>query len=264
MSQGFVKFHNIDPVLFSIGPVSIRWYGLMYLIGFIFAIQFANYRARRSDNDWTRNEVSDLLFPCFFGGVFGGRIGYVLFYNFDLFWKDPLHLFKVWMGGMSFHGGLVGVISVIFWYAKKNERSFFDVADFIAPLVPFGLGAGRIGNFINGELWGRVTHVPWAVIFPNAGPFFRHPSQLYEFVLEGIVLFLVLHYFVKKLPPPGLISGLFLAGYGILRFFVEYFREPDSHLGLLGGFISMGQVLSLPMVVSGVLVILCSYRFQRQ
>ncbi|WP_114786954.1 prolipoprotein diacylglyceryl transferase [Vibrio tetraodonis] len=260
MSQGFLEFPNIDPVLISLGPLSIRWYGLMYLIGFAFALWLANRRADQADSGWTREQVSDLLFAGFLGVVIGGRIGYVVFYNFDLFLQDPLYLFKVWTGGMSFHGGLLGVISAMFWYAKKNGRTFFGVADFIAPLVPFGLGMGRLGNFMNGELWGRVTDVPWAMVFPTGGPLPRHPSQLYEMALEGVVLFLILNWFIKKPRPLGAVSGLFLAGYGSFRFLVEYVREPDAHLGLFGGFISMGQILSLPMVIGGIFMMLWAYK----
>ncbi len=260
MSQGYMEFPNIDPVLVSIGPLSIRWYGLMYLIGFAFALWLANRRADKPGSGWTREQVSDLLFAGFLGVVIGGRIGYVLFYNFGLFLDDPLYLFKVWTGGMSFHGGLLGVITAMMLYARKHGRTFFGVADFIAPLVPFGLGMGRLGNFMNGELWGRVTDVPWAIIFPNGGPYPRHPSQLYEFFLEGIVLFMILNIFIRKPRPLGSVSGLFLMGYGTFRFIVEYFREPDAQLGLFGGFISMGQILSLPMVVLGLAMIIWSYR----
>lgn len=260
MSQGYLTFPNIDPVLISLGPLSIRWYGLMYLVGFAFALWLANRRADQPGSGWTREQVSDLLFAGFLGVVIGGRVGYVLFYNFELFLQDPLYLFKVWTGGMSFHGGLLGVITAMFWYAKKNGRTFFGVADFIAPLVPFGLGMGRLGNFMNSELWGRVTDVPWAFVFPNGGPLPRHPSQLYEMVLEGIVLFFILNWFINKPRPLGSVSGLFLAGYGTFRFLVEYVREPDAHLGLFGGFISMGQILSLPMVIVGILMMVWAYK----
>ncbi|MEZ9763119.1 prolipoprotein diacylglyceryl transferase [Vibrio splendidus] len=259
MSQGFIEFPNIDPVLIELGPISVRWYGLMYLVGFMFALWLANRRADQPGSGWTREQVSDLLFAGFLGVVLGGRIGYVIFYNFDLFLADPLYLFKVWTGGMSFHGGLLGVITAMFWYAKKNGRTFFGVADMIAPLVPFGLGMGRMGNFMNSELWGRVTDVPWAIVFPNGGPLPRHPSQLYEMALEGIVLFFILNWFIKKPRPLGSVSGLFLAGYGTFRFLVEYVREPDAQLGLFGGFISMGQILSLPMVIIGVLMMVWAY-----
>lgn len=260
MSQGFIQFPNIDPVLIAIGPISIRWYGLMYLVGFVFAMWLANRRADKPNSGWTREQVSDLLFAGFLGVVIGGRVGYVLFYNFDLFLQDPLYLFKVWTGGMSFHGGLLGVISAMFWYARKNNRTFVGVADFVAPLVPFGLGMGRLGNFMNSELWGRVTDVPWAIIFPNGGPLPRHPSQLYEFFLEGIVLFIILNLFIRKNRPIGSVSGLFLIGYGTFRFLVEYVREPDAQLGLFAGFISMGQILSLPMIIVGALMMVWAYK----
>jgi phosphatidylglycerol:prolipoprotein diacylglycerol transferase len=232
----------------------------MYLIGFAFALWLANRRADKAGSGWTREQVSDLLFAGFLGVVLGGRVGYVLFYGFDELMQDPLYLFKVWTGGMSFHGGLLGVISAMFWYARKNGRTFFNVADFIAPLVPFGLGMGRLGNFMNSELWGRVTDVPWAIIFPNGGPLPRHPSQLYEFALEGVVLFFILNWFIRRPRPEGSVSGLFLLGYGTFRFMIEYVREPDAHLGLFGGFISMGQILSLPMVIIGALMVAWAYK----
>ncbi len=261
MSQGYLPFPNIDPVLIAIGPISVRWYGMMYLVGFLFAMWLANRRADKSEGAWTREQVSDLLFAGFLGVVIGGRVGYVVFYNFDMFLADPLYLFKVWTGGMSFHGGLLGVISAMIWYARKNGRTFFGVADFVAPLVPFGLGMGRLGNFMNSELWGRVTDVPWAFVFPNGGPLPRHPSQLYEMALEGVVLFFILNWFIKKPRPLGSVSGLFLAGYGTFRFLVEYVREPDAQLGLLlGGIASMGQLLSLPMIVLGVLMMVWAYK----
>ncbi|MFV0574327.1 MAG: prolipoprotein diacylglyceryl transferase [Vibrio sp.] len=260
MSQGYFVFPHIDPVIFSVGPLGVRWYGLMYLVGFAFALFVANKRADNSSGVWTREQVSDLLFAGFLGVILGGRIGYVLFYGFDYWMDDPLYIFKVWTGGMSFHGGLMGVITAMIWYARKNSRSFFSVADFIAPLVPFGLGAGRIGNFINGELWGRTTDVPWAMIFPTGGPLPRHPSQLYEFFLEGVVLFCILNIFARKPRPAGAVSGLFLMGYGIFRFSVEFVREPDAQLGLFSGIISMGQILSTPMIVIGALMILWAYK----
>ncbi|MCG3766313.1 prolipoprotein diacylglyceryl transferase [Vibrio cincinnatiensis] len=260
MSQGYLTFPNIDPVLFSIGPLSIRWYGMMYLLGFLFAMWLANRRADKPGSGWTREQVSDLLFAGFLGVVIGGRVGYVLFYNFDLFLADPLYLFKVWTGGMSFHGGLLGVIAAMFWYARRHQRAFFSVADFVAPLVPFGLGLGRLGNFMNSELWGRVTDVPWAFVFPNGGPLPRHPSQLYELALEGIVLFFILNWFIKKTRPLGSVSGLFLIGYGTFRFLVEFVREPDVQLGLFGDMISMGQILSTPMIMVGGLLMFWAYQ----
>ncbi|OBU40777.1 prolipoprotein diacylglyceryl transferase [Photobacterium damselae] len=258
--QGYLTFPQIDPVLVQIGPLAIRWYGLMYLIGFAFAMWLANRRADQPGSGWTKDQVSDLLFAGFLGVVIGGRIGYVLFYNFDLFLANPLYLFKVWTGGMSFHGGLLGVITAMFWYGHKNSRTFFSIADFIAPLVPFGLGMGRLGNFINGELWGRVTDVPWAMIFPTGGPLPRHPSQLYEFLLEGVVLFIILNLFIRKPRPTGAVSGLFLLCYGSFRFFVEFFRQPDAQLGFFDGWLTMGQILSTPMILLGAAILIWAYK----
>ncbi|ENO3978860.1 prolipoprotein diacylglyceryl transferase [Aeromonas sp. s8] len=258
--DGYWVFSQIDPVAFSLGPLSVRWYGLMYLFGFAFAMWLAGRRADAPNSGWTRNEVSDLLFYGFLGVILGGRVGYVLFYNFDLFLADPTYLFKIWTGGMSFHGGLIGVITAMIWFAHKTKRHFFTVADFVAPLIPFGLGVGRIGNFLNGELWGRVTDVPWAIIFPEAGPEPRHPSQLYQFALEGVVLFIILNLFWRKNPPRGAISGMFLLFYGLFRFLVEFVRQPDSQLGLYFQEISMGQILSTPMIVVGTLMIWVAYK----
>lgn len=258
--DGYWVFSQIDPVAFSLGPLSVRWYGLMYLFGFAFAMWLAGRRADAPNSGWTRNEVSDLLFYGFLGVILGGRVGYVLFYNFDLFLADPLYLFKIWTGGMSFHGGLIGVITAMIWFAHKTKRHFFTVADFVAPLIPFGLGVGRIGNFMNGELWGRITDVPWAIIFPEAGPEPRHPSQLYQFALEGVVLFIILNLFWRKNPPRGAISGMFLLCYGLFRFLVEFVRQPDSQLGLYFQEISMGQILSTPMIIIGALMIWVAYK----
>ncbi|MCF5907542.1 prolipoprotein diacylglyceryl transferase [Aeromonas veronii] len=258
--DGYWVFSQIDPVAFSLGPLSVRWYGLMYLFGFAFAMWLAGRRADAPNSGWTRNEVSDLLFYGFLGVILGGRVGYVLFYNFDLFLADPTYLFKIWTGGMSFHGGLIGVITAMIWFAHKTKRHFFTVADFVAPLIPFGLGVGRIGNFLNGELWGRITDVPWAIIFPEAGPEPRHPSQLYQFALEGVVLFIILNLFWRKNPPRGAISGMFLLFYGLFRFLVEFVRQPDSQLGLYFQEISMGQILSTPMIIAGALMIWAAYK----
>lgn len=253
MTLAAIQFPIIDPIIFSIGPIALRWYGFMYLIGFILAMVIANKAADKSNGLWTRDQVSDLLFYGFLGVILGGRIGYVLFYNFDYFLSDPIYLFKIWTGGMSFHGGLLGVITAIALFARKEKKSFLQVGDFVAPLVPLGLGAGRIGNFINAELWGRQTDVPWAMVFPTDKlGLARHPSQLYEFFLEGLVLFLIIYFVGKKTKAAGVASGLFLAGYGLFRLTIEFFREPDAHLGFYFSFISMGQMLSLPMVIIGV------------
>lgn len=259
MSETYWSFPNIDPVIFSVGPLAIRWYGMMYLVGFLFALWMANRRAAKAGSGWTKDEVSDVLFYGFMGVILGGRIGYVLFYQTASFLDNPLYLFRIWEGGMSFHGGLLGVIAAMFWFGRKTKRPFFAVADFVAPLVPVGLGAGRFANFINGELWGRVTDSPWGMVFPNAGPYPRHPSQLYEFALEGIVLFIMLYFYSKKPKPLGAVSGLFLAGYGTFRFIIEFAREPDAHLGLLTAGLSMGQLLSLPMIILGVAFMAWAY-----
>lgn len=254
---------NIDPIIVSIGPFDLRWYGLMYLVGFLFAWWWGNRQCQQPHHaaqGWTEKRFSDLLFWGFMGVIVGGRVGYVIFYQFDHFVQNPLYLFDITSGGMSFHGGMLGVISVLWIFAAKTKQSLLAVGDFIAPLVPVGLGAGRIGNFINGELWGRVTDVPWAMIFPAAGPFPRHPSQLYQALLEGFLLFAILALYSRKPRPVGAIGGLFLIGYGLARFVVEYAREPDAHLGLLAFGWSMGQWLSAPMVVIGALLMVFAYK----
>ncbi|GEK11155.1 MULTISPECIES: prolipoprotein diacylglyceryl transferase [Pseudoalteromonas] len=255
-----LQFPQIDPVIFSIGPLSVRWYGLMYLIGFMFAMWWAAKEAKKPNSGWNKDQVGDLVFYSMLGVILGGRIGYVLFYQFSHFIENPLYLFRVDQGGMSFHGGALGVITAIVIYAVKHNRSILSVGDFVVPMVPVGLLAGRIGNFINGELWGRVTDVPWAFVFPTGGPQPRHPSQLYEAFFEGLVLFIMLVWFRKKPRPAGSVAGLFLAGYGVFRFAIEYFREPDAHIGLYGGIISQGQILSLPMVIAGTILMVWAYK----
>ncbi|MCC5855696.1 MAG: prolipoprotein diacylglyceryl transferase [Idiomarina sp.] len=258
MSSTPLYHPQFDPIIFSVGIFDLRWYGLMYLIGAAFAYWWGNRQADRDPN-WNRDAWQDLLFWGFLALVFGGRIGYILFYQFPAFLDNPLILFSVTQGGMSFHGGLLGVLLALFIFAKKTGRTIWQVGDFVAPLVPIGLGAGRVGNFINGELWGRVTDVPWGMVFYGAGVEPRHPSQLYQAAGEGLLLFLVLWWFSRKPRPTGAIGGLFLLGYGVARFIVEYFREPDAHLGILGVF-SMGQWLSLPMIIAGALIIWWAYQ----
>ena len=283
MTSSYLHFPEFDPVIFSIGPVALHWYGLMYLVGFIFAMWLATRRANRPGSGWTKNEVENLLYAGFLGVFLGGRIGYVLFYNFPQFMADPLYLFRVWDGGMSFHGGLIGVIVVMIIFARRTKRSFFQVSDFIAPLIPFGLGAGRLGNFINGELWGRVdpnfpfamlfpgsrtedilllqTNPQWQSIFDTYGVLPRHPSQLYELLLEGVVLFIILNLYIRKPRPMGAVSGLFLIGYGAFRIIVEFFRQPDAQFtGAWVQYISMGQILSIPMIVAGAIMMIWAYR----
>lgn len=265
MTEQFLQFPVIDPIIFSIGPIALRWYGMMYLIGFVVAMFIANRAADKSAGEWTRDQVSDLLFYSFLGVILGGRIGYVLFYQWDYFLADPLYLFQIWQGGMSFHGGLLGVITAVFIFSRKANKSFLVVGDFVAPLVPVGLGMGRLGNFINAELWGRETDVPWAMVFPtDALQLPRHPSQLYEFFLEGVVLFAILYVVTRKPRRLGLAAGTFLIGYGVFRSIVEFFREPDAHLGLYFSFISKGQILSIPMILAGCLIIYLGYLSQEK
>jgi phosphatidylglycerol:prolipoprotein diacylglycerol transferase len=260
-----LTYPNIDPVALHLGPVSIHWYGMMYLIGFGGALWLGQRRASEPRFGWQAAEVSDLVFYCAMGVILGGRLGYVLFYDFATYLHDPLQILKVWRGGMSFHGGLLGVITAMWLYGRKTGRSFFAVSDFVAPLVPIGLGAGRIGNFINGELWGKVSDVPWAMVFPTGGPLARHPSQLYEAFLEGLVLFAILWIYSRRPRPVMATSGLFLAGYGVFRFAVEFVRVPDEGLGyLLAGWITMGQILSTPMIVAGVALMWWAYRHAQQ
>ncbi|HSW69600.1 MAG TPA: prolipoprotein diacylglyceryl transferase [Gammaproteobacteria bacterium] len=251
----------IDPVAFHLGPLPVHWYGLMYLMGFIGGWGLLAMRIRRSPRGFTLEQLSDILFYVALGVILGGRLGYVLFYQFADTLEHPWHIFAIWQGGMSFHGGLIGVILAVGLYARKIGKSFVDITDLIAPVVPIGLGAGRIGNFINGELWGRVTDVPWGMVFPTGGDMPRHPSQLYEFFLEGVILFLVLWFFSKRERPHWAVSGLFLLLYGVFRFIVEFFREPDIQIGFVAfGWMSKGQLLSIPMIIAGIIMLLWAYR----
>jgi phosphatidylglycerol:prolipoprotein diacylglycerol transferase len=244
---------QFDPVALKLfGPLAIRWYGLTYLIGFALIWLVGRHAIKsRSHVAVSAPQFDDLLFYGILGVILGGRLGYVLFYKFGDYVVEPWKIFFVWEGGMSFHGGFLGVILAMWWYARSRGLKWLDITDFIAPLVPLGLGAGRVGNFINAELWGRATDVSWAMIFPNVDGVPRHPSQLYEFALEGLVLFGLLWWFAAKPRPRGAVSAIFLIGYGAFRFGVEFTREPDGFLGLLALGLSMGQWLSLPMVVAG-------------
>ena len=252
---------NIDPVAISLGPIKIHWYGLMYVIGFLALWFFATRRAKRPDSGWTAEQVGDFVFYGALGVILGGRLGYMLFYNLPHYIAHPFDVFKVWQGGMSFHGGLIGVLLAMLYFARKTGKTFFVVADFFAPWVPIGLGLGRLGNFINHELWGRTTDAAWGMVFRGAGPLPRHPSQLYQAALEGLALFVILWLFTRKPRPTASVSGLFLTCYGLFRILVEFVREPDPQLGYLAfGWLTMGQVLSVPMILFGVGLMLWAYR----
>jgi phosphatidylglycerol:prolipoprotein diacylglycerol transferase len=242
---------NIDPVAIHLGPVQVHWYGLMYVIGFVALWWLATRRAKKPGSGWTEEQVSDIVFYGALGVILGGRLGYVLFYNFSVYLANPLSIFRVWDGGMSFHGGLMGVLVSLWWWGRQQGKHVFEVTDFIAPWVPIGLAAGRVGNFINQELWGRVTDAPWGMVFRGAGDLPRHPSQLYQAGLEGLVLLVILILYSRKPRPYGAVSGMLGIFYGLFRFLVEFVREPDAQLGFVLGSLTMGQLLSLPMIIIG-------------
>lgn len=257
---------KIDPVALQIGPLAIHWYGITYLVAFGLFLWLASIRVRQTQfaqAGWTRRDVEDLLFYGVLGVVIGGRLGYVLFYKPGYYASHPLEIFSVWKGGMAFHGGLLGVIAAMGVFAWMRKRPFWQVTDLIAPCVPTGLASGRIGNFINGELWGRVTStdLPWGMVFAGAGPEPRHPSQLYQFGMEGLLLFGFLWWFSRKPRPMGQVSGAFLIGYGLCRFIAEFFRQPDDFLGFLALNMSMGQWLCVPMILAG--IVLCAWSARR-
>jgi len=245
-----ITYPQIDPILFSLGPFSIRWYGVMYLIGFLGCYLLCKKRLVLYPR-LNEQALGDLLFYVALGVILGGRLGYLL-YEPSMLLHEPLSLLQFWQPGRSFHGGLLGTLFAVYWFARKTGHRFYEITDFIAPTIPWAIGFGRLGNFINGELWGRVTDLPWGMVFPHAGPLPRHPSQLYEVLLEGVLLFIWLRAYGKKKRPAGALSGMFLIGYGILRIFVECFREPDIQLGFLFEKITMGQLLSLPMIFFGI------------
>jgi phosphatidylglycerol:prolipoprotein diacylglycerol transferase len=259
-----INFSEIKPVAFTLGPLAIHWYGIMYLLGFMATFAWSYQNRLKSVEPWTSDTLMDLLFYVALGVIFGGTIGYLIFYDTAVLILDPLRVLRFWEPGRSFHGGLIGVIIAVFVYAKRHHRNFWVITDFIAPSVPLAIATGRLGNFLNAELWGRITHVPWGMMFPMAGSLPRHPSQLYEFALEGIVLFFILTKFSKTKRPIGAVSGLFLAGYGFFRFCVEFFREPDVDQGYFFGFLTKGQLLSFPMIVMGALMIYASYHWQKR
>jgi phosphatidylglycerol:prolipoprotein diacylglycerol transferase len=250
---------QFDPVAFSLGPIAIHWYGLMYLLAFAQFLLLGKLRLKQSHIASTGlryQDIEDWLFAGVMGVILGGRLGYILFYMPSHYLAHPLDIFKVWEGGMSFHGGFLGVLMAMLYVAHRRHMKFFEVTDLIAPLVPFGLAFGRLGNFINGELWGRPTDVAWAMIFPQAGDLIpRHPSQLYQFAGEGICLGILLWWYAAKPRAIGQVSGMFLLGYGVFRFAAEFAREPDNFLGLLSLGLSMGQWLSVPMIAMGVFML---------
>ena len=259
---GVLVHPNFDPIAFHLGPLAVRWYGLMYLVGFGIAFWLGRRRIKRTPGSPVTFEVlDDLLFYVVLGVVIGGRLGYVLFYKPDYYFlENPLDIPQVWHGGMSFHGGFLGVLLAVWWVARKHKLRWLQLTDFVAPLIPLALAAGRLGNFINGELYGRVTTVPWGMVFQSGGPLPRHPSQLYQFTLEGVLLFVILWVYSARPKPVGAVSAVFLIGYGAFRFAVEFFREPDDFLGLLKWNLSMGQWLSLPMLIAGIGMLIWALR----
>ncbi|GAB3285122.1 prolipoprotein diacylglyceryl transferase [Parahaliea aestuarii] len=257
-----LPYPEIDPVAFSIGPAKVHWYGLAYLTGLAFAWWLAVRRSARPDSPVSREQVDDLIFYGALGVVLGGRFGYALFYGTEQWMADPTWLLRVWQGGMSFHGGFLGVLLAMFLYARRHRIVFGSLMDFVAPLVPVGLGLGRLGNFIGQELWGRAADVPWAMVFPKDPlQLARHPSQLYQFALEGVVLFIILILYSARPRPAWAVSGVFSLSYGCLRFFSEFFREPDAHLGFQAfGWVTRGQILCLPMIGLGLFLLWYAHR----
>ncbi|MDR2213348.1 MAG: prolipoprotein diacylglyceryl transferase [Pseudomonadales bacterium] len=260
-----LNFPQFDPVAISLGPLQIRWYALTYITGFAAAWWLGCRSADRPGSGWTRQQVGDLVTNAMLGTILGGRLGYILFYVLPLnpgrVFNDPLMILRLWEGGMSFHGGFLGVVIAVAWFARSAGKSVFEVLDFTTPLAPIGLGAGRLGNFINGELWGRPSGVSWAMVFP-ADPTHlpRHPSQLYQCVLEGVVLFSLLWWYSAAPRPRFAVSGMFLLGYGLARFGVEFVREPDREVGFIAlNWLTMGQLLSLPMILAGLLILYLAY-----
>lgn len=257
-----LTYPEIDPVAIALGPIKIHWYGLTYLAGLTFAWWLGRRYTRRPWSPLKREHIDDLIFFSALGVVLGGRIGYILFYGMDRLLTDPAWALQIQKGGMSFHGGFIGVILAIWWLGRRRGIAFGDIADFVAPLAPMGLALGRLGNFIGQELWGRAAEVPWAMVFPRDPlQLPRHPSQLYQFALEGLLLFAIVNFYARKPRPRWALAGLFTLGYGCLRFFAEFFREPDAHLGFQAlGWVTRGQILCVPMVLIGGALLILAYR----
>ncbi len=256
-----LQYPQINPVAIDLGPIAIHWYGITYLIAFLVGWWLAKHRAKKPGSGWEPDEIGDIVFYIVLGVVVGGKLGSALFYQTESLISDPLGTLDPRNGGMSFHGGFLGVVVALWFYARSTKRTFFQVADFIAPAFPIGLGAGRVGNFINGELWGRVTDVPWGMVFPHVGPEPRHPNQIYQIIGEGIILFAIVWWFSSKPRPRMAVSGMFVLVYGIYRFLVEFVREPDAHLGFVAmDWFTMGQILSLPMALLGAAMLWWAYK----
>lgn len=249
-----IPYPNINPEIVRVGPFSVRWYGMMYLIGFLSSYLLVRYQVRKKGLRIPKVVIDSLYTYIILGLLIGARLGYVLFYNLSVYLKNPLEIFAVWHGGMSFHGGLIGCIVSGFIFTRRYKLDFWQLSDLVIVTAPIGLGLGRLGNFINGELYGRVTDVPWAMVFPEGGALPRHPSQLYEFILEGIVLFLLLWLLKERITKKGYLLATFLSLYGLFRLIVEFFREPDPQIGYILGFLTMGQILSTIMVLIGLLI----------
>lgn len=257
-----IQYPDIDPIALALGPITIYWYGLTYVGGLMFAWWLGKQRAQRPDSPIKEAQIDDLIFYAALGIIGGGRIGYALFYGSGSLLDDPLRVFRIWEGGMSFHGGFLGVVIAMWLLCRNHKIEFVGLVDFIAPLAPVGLALGRLGNFINQELWGRPAEVPWAMVFPNDPlGLARHPSQLYQFALEGVLLFVILLWFTRAPKPPWSAAGLFLLGYGIFRSTAEFFRQPDAHIGFDAlGWLTRGQMLSLPMIIAGAAIMIWAYR----
>ncbi|CAL4324320.1 Phosphatidylglycerol--prolipoprotein diacylglyceryl transferase [Buchnera aphidicola (Eriosoma lanigerum)] len=278
MNKYSILLPNFNPIAYSCEMFSIHWYGLLYLIGFYFSIWYGKNFAKKTKQKWLKKEIINITYISFVSIIIGGRLGYIIFYNFPYYSKNILSCFKIWEGGMSFHGGLIGIIVMILIYSKKNKKKFLEITDFIVPLVPFSLGLGRLGNLINGELWGKISiNYPIYILFPAAkkidfaasqqniqlklifdkfGNLPRHPSQIYEFIFEGLLLFILFHYLKYTNQKTGIISGLFLICYAIIRIILELFREPDINIGYFLNCITMGQILSIPMLIIGITILI--------